>query len=310
MSSSEHARHEELAVGHALHALEPEEEVAAVEHLRVCDSCRRLAADTEAVGAALAVLAPPVRPPAELGERLRAAVAAEPRGVPVERVRPLRQREGSSGPGPARPAGDRPSDGRRAVERPAAGRPATTRPGAIGPGTTGPARSGGSRGRWLRAAPWLVTAAAVAALAAATGWGTSIEAERDQLLRAADLREQVLDRLADPAARVVRLAGQEGDASAAVLLDEGGRAYVVVEGLEPNDPQSTYVLWQVPEDGAPQAVGVFDVPTEAATGGVAVAEVGAVTLGPEQLAALAVSREAGRVAPPAPSTPLLVGTPA
>jgi hypothetical protein len=293
-AQSGHERYEELVVGHALHALEPEDEVTAGEHLRVCDSCRRLAADTEAVGSALAALAPPVQPPAELGERLRAAVAAEPRGVPAGSVRALRPRVDDDRAGRGRAGRTAPAE--RPAERPAAGRPP---------------RGAGGRGRWLRAAPWLVTAAAVAALAVVTGWGTSISSERDQLVRAADLREQVLDRLADPAARVVRLAGQEdgdaGAASAAVLLDEGGRAYVVAEGLAPNDPDSTYVLWQVPEGGAPQAVGVFDVPAGAATG-VAVAEVGAVTLGPEQLAALAVSREAGRVAPPTPSTPVLVGT--
>ena len=290
-----HERYEELAVGHALHALEPEDEMAAVGHLRVCDSCRRLAADTEEVSAALAALAPPVQPPAQLGERLRAAVAAEPRGVPAGPSRVLRPR----------------GDGGRATASRAAARERAATGGRPADGR--PPRAAGGRGRWLRTAPWLVTAAAVAALAVVTGWGTSISSERDQLVRAADLQEQVLDGLADPAARVVRLVGQEdagaAGANAAVLLDESGRAYVVAEGLEANEPDSTYVLWQVPEGGTPQAVGVFDVPADGGTG-IAVAEVGAVTVDPEQLAALAVSREAGRVAPATPSTPLLVGTPA
>ncbi len=286
-SRTDHEQYEELAVGHALNALEPGDEVEALEHLRTCDSCRRLTVDTMAVMAEMAVLAPPVEPPAELGQRIRAAVALEPRGA-----------------GDAWNAWASPRTANTSAPAPRS-RPAAPRPAAAPRGGR-PGRGPAGR-RVQRAVPWLLTAAAIAALAVVTGWSTSISADRDQLARTVALREQVLDRLADPDAQVVRLAPQEGSASAAVLLDESRQAYVVVDGLDRNDVESdTYVLWQVPEGGAPQAVGVFDVTAD----GVQVAQVGAVTLGPDRLAALAVSREAGRVAPPTPSTPLLVGTPA
>jgi len=73
-------------------------------------------------------------------------------------------------------------------------------------------------------------------------------------------------------------------------------AFVVPHGLPANDrTRSTYVLWSMASPtAAPQPVGVFDV-----TG--AEARLHPVGSAPAPSAAFAVSREAGRVAPPAPT---------
>ena len=88
-----HAQWEELAVGHVLNALEPEDEHAFVEHLRGCDRCRRDLAGLEGVAAQLAYAVEPAEPPAGLGRRILDAAAAERRPAPVRPVTPLRDPE-------------------------------------------------------------------------------------------------------------------------------------------------------------------------------------------------------------------------
>lgn len=68
--------HRELAVGWALHCLEPAEEAFFAEHLPWCGDCRRTVAQAEEVGVALALAAPDVAPPADLTQRVLNAVIA------------------------------------------------------------------------------------------------------------------------------------------------------------------------------------------------------------------------------------------
>lgn len=63
--------HRELAVGWALHCLEPAEEAEFAGHLPWCDDCSRTVEQTEEVGVSLAMAVPDVAPPAELEERVR-----------------------------------------------------------------------------------------------------------------------------------------------------------------------------------------------------------------------------------------------
>ena len=126
--------------------------------------------------------------------------------------------------------------------------------------------------------PWLATAAAVVGLVAVVATGAGVRAERDRLATAMAAQEAVLDRLTDPDAAVVRLGPTRGGAesdgpgmTAAVLMD-GGEAWVVTDGLPPNDPAATtYVLWALPQAGDPVPMGVFDV----TAGGLQVAGLGA-----------------------------------
>ncbi len=74
---------EELAVGWALHALEPEDAEVFARQLEGCARCRQVVEDTTDVMASLAGAAPFAEPPAGLGERLRAEVARTPQGAPA-----------------------------------------------------------------------------------------------------------------------------------------------------------------------------------------------------------------------------------
>ena len=76
-----HARFEELAAGHALHALEPEDEQAFVQHLSSCARCERDLVEHETALAHLAYAPDVAEPPASLLEGIRAGVLASGREV-------------------------------------------------------------------------------------------------------------------------------------------------------------------------------------------------------------------------------------
>lgn len=71
----------ELAVGLALHALEPAEEALVAAHLAECAECARTVAETERVGAALGLSVPEETPSAALEQRVLAI--AKGGGAPV-----------------------------------------------------------------------------------------------------------------------------------------------------------------------------------------------------------------------------------
>ena len=70
-----HEEFDELAVGWALHALEPEDEAAFAGHLAGCGRCAQTVAETSEVMAALAAALPSAEPSPSLRDRLRAEVA-------------------------------------------------------------------------------------------------------------------------------------------------------------------------------------------------------------------------------------------
>ena len=81
--------HRELAVGWALHALEPAEESLVATHLPDCPLCTGTAAQTEDIGATLGLSVPEAIPSAELEQRIlsvtsdRWAPQAAPEPAPV-----------------------------------------------------------------------------------------------------------------------------------------------------------------------------------------------------------------------------------
>ncbi|MFD2092327.1 anti-sigma factor [Blastococcus deserti] len=98
-----HAIFDELAVGWALHALEPEDEALFARHLPGCARCAATVAETTEVMGAMAADLPPAEPSEGLRSRLRAAVAetgqahraavpADPPPVSVLPARPSRRR--------------------------------------------------------------------------------------------------------------------------------------------------------------------------------------------------------------------------
>lgn len=75
----EHSHFDELAVGHALSALEPGEEVAFVTHLPSCAYCERSVAEHALTLSHLAYGAQDAEPPASLLEGIRAGITASGR---------------------------------------------------------------------------------------------------------------------------------------------------------------------------------------------------------------------------------------
>lgn len=73
----EHAQYDELAAGHALHALEPEDELEFVAHAGQCPRCQQALAGYADVAAALADTAPAAEPSPQLAERILAAARAD-----------------------------------------------------------------------------------------------------------------------------------------------------------------------------------------------------------------------------------------
>jgi hypothetical protein len=98
MSPPPRCPHRELAVGWALHCLEPAEEVFFAAHLPLCGECRHTVGQAEEVGVALALAAPDAAPPADLAQRVLKGAAIPPASAAAPaaataRVVPLRPRK-------------------------------------------------------------------------------------------------------------------------------------------------------------------------------------------------------------------------
>lgn len=217
--------YEELAVGWALHALEPEDAEAFLPHLDGCARCRRVVDETTEVMAALAIGAPSAEPPSSLRERLRDEVARTP------------QDGGAAAPAaPAQPS-------------------APARPAALAPV---PAAVPAPRRRWTA----VLAAAAVAAVVGLGGWAVVLLGDRDEARDLAAAESAVVEQLLRPGpATVVPVAGEDGRTVATLLTRDDG-VQVVSSALEPNDRDAeTYVLWGL-DQGTPKALGAFDVAGE------------------------------------------------
>ncbi len=92
--------HLELAVGWALHALEPAEESLVAAHMPDCPSCTDIIAETERAGATLGLSIPEAIPSAELEQRVL-GVTKRGEAAPVVPLpmRPVRQTTVPSRPG-------------------------------------------------------------------------------------------------------------------------------------------------------------------------------------------------------------------
>ena len=261
------------AVGWALHALEPDEEMAVLLHLPHCVSCRAAVADAESVLSAMGGIVAAADPPPALRARLMSAVAqAEQRPVPAVRVE---QTEPTPVPVPPYP-----SDGRRhrLDEEDRAGR----RPSWFG-----------SRGRKLVAASLAVVA--VLSVGGLAVRATQLEQQRDAESAQAQGLSELIARLDEPGARHAMLESADNSTVAAVLL-HGGQRQVYTLGLAANPHDHTYVLWGIKRDAAPVPLGTFDVAT---------ADQGARPVGSapetEDFAQYAISIEPGREAPSSPT---------
>jgi len=271
----DHETLDELAVGWALHALEPEDEARFAEHLAQCGRCARTVAETHDVMAAMATDLPPAEPSESLRSRLMAAVeeteqVVRPAAAPVEDTGPptapespqVRPRQGSSA--------------RRARH--------------------------GARPAWSRVLPRVLVAAGAAAIVALGGWNVMLNQDRNEAEQAAAAQQEMVQELLTPgAARIAPLTTPGGDTVATVVARDD-QVQVVADGMMPNDADESYVLWGIRDD-TPVALGTFDVDSQ----DMAVRTIGSTEAGLDDFTGYGISLEEGDQPPPAPGPILAKG---
>jgi Anti-sigma-K factor rskA len=269
--AEEHRVFDELAVGWALHALEPEDETLFLEHLPGCRRCAQTVADTEELMAAMAADLPRAEPSAQLHDRLHAAVADTEQVAPAPDDEPTET---------ARPAATG-FPGYTPVDPPERVRP--------------PARR--------RVVALALAAAAVATIVGLGIWNVFLADSRDDMQATLAEQQRIVDALLAPGdARIAALSAEDGLAVATVVA-RSDRVDVVTYGLEVNDAsEETYVVWGL--DGAePEAIGTFDVTRSQ----MAVQTVGSGRTGLDDYSGYGISLEPGREAPPAPTEIVALG---
>lgn len=279
-----HLEFEELAVGYALHSLEPQDEVRFTEHLASCATCEQSLREHADTLAQLAHAAPSVEPPASILEGIRAGVAADRRddlkvekapdtpvtpSSAVPEVPPL----AASAPGPS----SEPDDLERVRRR----------------------RNPVS----VRRSHLLVSAAAVAALLLGLGgWNAALQRDRDDQEALTGRLAATVQALERDSTRTVPMTAPNGEVLAVAVV-QGDQMSLVVDGLAPNDrDDSTYVLWGQSRFGDVRAVSTFDVPHE----GLDVLHGMVLEQGVGEVTTLMVTREQGRTAPAMTTQPVLI----
>jgi anti-sigma factor RsiW len=278
----EHRSWDELAVGWALHALEPEDETLFAAHLSGCQRCAHTVAETAEVMAAMASDLPPSEPSEGLRDRLRAAVEQTEQIPPAQPPTPPAQTPPVV-PQPARPVPE----------------PARTPLGGSSFGNLRaplPAQGVDHRPPWRRVLPTALVAAGVAAVLSLGAWNVVVTGDRDAVQATAEAQSHMLDALLAPGHKAVAPLTEDGRTVATVVAGPD-RVQVVANGLSVNDSHDhTYVVWGM-QDGMPQPLGTFDVVTPQMD----LRTVGSSATGLDGYAAYAVSLEPGREAPSYPT---------
>lgn len=210
----------EEAVAFAIHALEPDEELAMRAHIERCGSCFETVRETELVAAAMAGSVDQVDPPPRLRTNILAMAAETPQARPAPE-------SGSADPPQPQP------HPRFAARR----RPNLT------------------RARVLLVAAAAVVVVGVGGLGAYT---VQVQQQRDALAAQAQALAGIVTRLDAPGSAHATLSTDSGQPVAAVLVTTAGRT-VVTAGLSPNDTSdTTYVVWGLGA-GDPRPLAAFDV---------------------------------------------------
>lgn len=311
-TARDHSRFDELAVGWALYALEPDDEQVLAAHLPSCERCRRIVRESEETLATVAIGLSGPEPSPRLLDRIHEAIGAPVTGsTPVEPTSPAAAVPAAeSAATEIQPAEIRPAEPQPAEEQqPSTGHlPSVRRTGAKAPSAPARHRRGPTAGRPAGRAPAgrsrarrlsQLAAALVLVIAVAVGSGWIVNArnaEQHQQQMAAQRRTMVEKLIKD--SRVATLTSQHGK-QVGYVVNQNGKLAVVSDGMPANDRSSSiYALWSVSGTrGTPQLVGVFDV-KDADLG---VQPVASVPAGMSGVTTMAVSKEPGRGTPTRPT---------
>jgi anti-sigma factor RsiW len=176
----EHVVFEELAAGHALSALEPEDEQLFLQHLARCTRCADEVAEHQATLALLAYAGDAGDPPPAVLEGIRAGIGAQG------------------------------STGRRGTEAGAS---------TAGVSSLAAARKGRSA-RSSRGAGWLGAAAAAALVLSLGAWNLSLQADRSELRERAERYALAVQELGRADSRNVPLEGEGGEVVAVAVVQD------------------------------------------------------------------------------------------
>ena len=264
----DHDPFDELAVGWALHALEPEDEAVFAVHLHGCTRCAATVAETTEVMGAMARDLPVAEPSEQLRTRLRAAVET------TEQV-----------PGPVVPEIPSERTPRRVLD-PAA---------VVGPNP-------GELPRWRRMLPASLVAAAVAAIVGLGLWNVFLASSQERLRETVASQEEVLEAVLNPGRATIAPLQADGRTVATVVA-RGDELQVVTSGLTVNRPETTsYVVWGMGK-GDPVALGTFDVSRSQ----IDVESVGSRSTDLDGFPQYGISLEPGQEAPSSPTAVVATG---
>ena len=201
--AKDHVLFDELAVGWALHALEPEDESIFAVHLGGCARCTQTVAETSEVMAAMAADLPVAEPSDALRSRLTAAVAE------TEQVPAPKRAERLPPPAPLR------------AEVPAPRARPSVR----------------------RLVPAGLVAAAVAAIVGLAGWNVVLAHQQDELRSTVSAQTQVMDTLLTPGHQAIAALRDNGKQLATVVAHDRRVDVVARALSVNDSARSTYVLW-------------------------------------------------------------------
>jgi hypothetical protein len=267
-----HDPFDELAVGWALHALEPEDEAVFAAHLPGCERCATTVSETSEVMAAMATDLPQAEPSEALRDRIRAAVE-QTEQLPAPIPEPAPSIEPATAP---------------------------VRPVRVVAPEPRPARE--SPSRWRRALPVGLVAAAVAAILGLGVWNVVLTSDRERLQETVAEQSEVMNGLLTPGRATIAPLEDDGKAVATVVA-RGDEVDVITHGLSVNDRGSTtYVLWNMSGNAA-QSLGTFDVTSPTMDMKI----VGSGLTGVDQFDTYGISLEPGRKAPSLPTEVVATG---
>ena len=282
----EHRPFEELAVGHALSALEPDEEQRFLAHLQTCAQCERDVEEHRETMAHLAYSLEDAEPPPALLHGIRAGMRTS--GQHHDRsVAPFRLASGAgtgAAPAPAFAGAEGRAEEPGRGEQPVEDEVTSRRRRRIGVSA---------------AARWTAVAAAVALIVSLGVWNASLRSDRDASRERLIRLEAAVQELGRPGTETIPLTSDEGQVVAVAMVHDR-EVSLVVDGLAPNDEGTTYVLWSQDPEGGLRAVGAFDVSSHRLD---VVDELPALQARDD--VTLLVSREQGDVAPQVPGGPVL-----